>query len=195
MKIPKSTDRRVKRTRRLLRDALLDLVLERGWDEVSVLDVCERADVGRSTFYTHFADREALLLSGYDDLRQQLRGEIQRSSSNASRSLPFLPGLLAHVEENRRLFRALVGKRAGQLAVMNFRRFVFDMVREELAAESRDRAKLEYAVRYISGGISELLIWFVDVRPAPSASEVEAVCLDLTKPLLTRLRSHHATTA
>jgi AcrR family transcriptional regulator len=187
MKIPKSTDRRVKRTRRLLRDALLALVLERGWDQVSVMDVCERADVGRSTFYTHFADREALLLSGYEDLREHLRAETQRVG-DGSRLLSFLPGLLAHVEENRRLFRALVGKRAGQLAVANFRRFVFEMVGDELSAEFREGAKLEHAARYVGGGISELLIWFVDARPAPPATDVQAACVDLTKPLIAKLR-------
>lgn len=44
-------DRRVRKTRRLLHEALVTLILERGWDAVSVRDVCERADVGRSTFY------------------------------------------------------------------------------------------------------------------------------------------------
>ena len=69
----KPNDRRVLRTRRTLREALVQLILQRGWEKVSVLEVCERADVGRSTFYTHFADKEELLLSGFDDLRQALR--------------------------------------------------------------------------------------------------------------------------
>ena len=66
-------DRRVRKTRRALRESLFSLVAERGWDSVSVQHVCERADVGRSTFYTHFADREDLLLSGFDDLKLELR--------------------------------------------------------------------------------------------------------------------------
>lgn len=64
----RTPDRRVQRTRRQLREALITLILERGWDAVSVRDVCEKADVGRSTFYVHFADKENLLLSGFDDL-------------------------------------------------------------------------------------------------------------------------------
>src|SRR5712691_188833 len=134
MKIPKATDRRVRRTRRLLRDALLALVRERGWDEVSVSDVCERAEVGRSTFYTHFAHKEELLLSGFDDLREHLRAETE-VAAGASR-LAFLRGLIDHVQENRRLFRALVGKRAGQLAQKNFRQFVFSLVRDDLGVSN-----------------------------------------------------------
>ncbi len=186
MKIPKSTDRRVKRTRRLLRDALLALVLERGWEEVKVLDVCERADVGRSTFYTHFADKEALLLSGYDDLREHLQTFVARDALGR-RPLAFLPLLIDHVQENRRLFRAIVGKRAGQLAVANFRRFVFDMVRDDLAAAFPSAKRLDPATRYVSGGISDLLIWWVDARPAPEPRELEAWCVELTNPLLAKL--------
>src|SRR5687768_13088670 len=68
-------DPRVVRTRRQLRDALVASILERGWEAVSVTDVCERAEIGRSTFYVHFADKEELLLSGFDELHAALDRE------------------------------------------------------------------------------------------------------------------------
>lgn len=55
------TNRRVQRTRRRLREALIALVLERGWERTTVQDVCDRADVGCSTFYLHFQSKEKLL--------------------------------------------------------------------------------------------------------------------------------------
>src|SRR6185437_2006254 len=70
---PAVQDRRVERTQRALREALIRLVLERGWDDVSVQDVCARANVGRSTFYLHFADKEELLVSGFGGLQEALR--------------------------------------------------------------------------------------------------------------------------
>src|SRR3954469_23951916 len=66
-------DRRVRRTRRLLREALLALVLEKGYEAVTVQDVLDRADVGRATFYAHFRDKDDLLISGADELRESLR--------------------------------------------------------------------------------------------------------------------------
>ena len=56
---PAVVDRRVRRTQRQLRDSLVTLILERGWDAITVRDVCEHADVGRSTFYVHYADMRA----------------------------------------------------------------------------------------------------------------------------------------
>src|ERR1700754_1124415 len=69
-------DRRVRRTRRLLREALIALVAERGYERVTVQDVLDRADVGRSTFYAHFRDKEALFASCFDDLRADLRRHL-----------------------------------------------------------------------------------------------------------------------
>lgn len=188
MKIPKSTDRRVRRTRRALRDALLELTLEHGWDEVNVLDVCERADVGRSTFYTHFADKEELLLSGFGDLREALRAKTDQTGRGTPNVLGFLDGLIEHAHENGRLFRALVGKRAGQVAQKGFRQFVFDLVHEDLRAAFPADPNLEAASRYVSGGVSELLIWSVDSRSTLRSTDLTDLCMKLTRPVLATLR-------
>ena len=55
------TDRRVKRTNRLLQEALIELSLERGYEAVTIRDITERADVGYATFFRHYPDKEALL--------------------------------------------------------------------------------------------------------------------------------------
>lgn len=55
-------DRRTRRTRQLLRDALLQLLREKRYEEISVQDIVERADVARSTFYVHYIDKDDLLV-------------------------------------------------------------------------------------------------------------------------------------
>src|SRR5690242_4167136 len=64
----KPVDRRIQRTRQLLLDALLSLILEKDFDSITVQDVIDRANVGRSTFYAHFQDKDELLLSGFEHL-------------------------------------------------------------------------------------------------------------------------------
>jgi AcrR family transcriptional regulator len=54
-------DRRVKRTNRLLQEALVALTLEKGYDTVTIRDITERADIGYATFFRHYADKDALL--------------------------------------------------------------------------------------------------------------------------------------
>lgn len=68
----RNSDRRVRRTRKLLHSAFLELVIEKGYDKITIQDILDRADVGRSTFYVHFRDKEALLTASFDNMRDQL---------------------------------------------------------------------------------------------------------------------------
>ena len=61
----KTPDRRVQRTRRLLHKALMSQVLEKKYESITVQEILDVADVGRSTFYTHFQDKDELLVSGF----------------------------------------------------------------------------------------------------------------------------------
>ena len=183
MKVPRTTDKRVLRTRAILRDALVSLIIERGWDATSIQDVCDRAEVGRSTFYTHFADKEDLLLAGFDDLRAMLK-EAVRSDGLAGQPLGFTRPLLEHAAENHRLFRALVGKRSGQAVQRRFFELVVHLTQGELAATIGAGPKLDATVQYIAGAFFRLVIWWVDMRKPIAAAEVDAIFHRLTRPVL-----------
>ena len=76
-----SETRRVRKTRAALGNALLELLAERRFDQITVTDIVDRADVGRSTFYVHFADREDLLQGTLDRLRTELREAARTDAS------------------------------------------------------------------------------------------------------------------
>ena len=61
---PEKHDRRTRKTRQQLRSALLVLLKEKRYEEISVQDIIERADVARSTFYMHYVDKNDLLTGG-----------------------------------------------------------------------------------------------------------------------------------
>ena len=65
-------DRRVQRTRQLLNRALMELIVEKGYDSVTVQDIIDRANLGRSTFYAHYQDKDDLLFSGIDEVVHSL---------------------------------------------------------------------------------------------------------------------------
>lgn len=161
----KTVDRRVERTRRTLRDALVALIHERGWDEITVKDVCEAADVGRSTFYAHFGDKEELLTSGFDALAIHLRQPGDRPTGTV---LHFSLPLAEHALENLTLFRALIGKHSGRVIQKRFRQVVFDLVGEELAGRDLGGLPLDPTVRFVAGGVVELLIGALEGRKVPA---------------------------
>jgi AcrR family transcriptional regulator len=189
MKIPQSNDRRVVRTRATLREALVSLILERGWDEISVRDVCDRANVGRSTFYTHFADKEDLLLSGFDDLRRVLR-LVVKAGVGSGKGVAFSRALLEHAHENRRLFRALVGKRSSQAVQKQFLQVVIDLTEEELARSLGAVTRFDATVHYVAGAFFQLVIWWLESRKALQPAEIDAFFQQLTKPVLAAARTN-----
>jgi AcrR family transcriptional regulator len=175
-------DRRVRRTRRQLRDALVSLILERGWDDVSLVDVCARADVGRSTLYTHFADKEDLLLSGFDDLHASLGMHLGQPGT-----FGFIAPLVEHARENVKLFRAVVGRRSGQSVQRRFRDVVTQLVEVEIAAFGVDADQRAFVARYVSGGFVELLVAWIE---RPSSMESAALAASFRRLTLGAIAGH-----
>jgi AcrR family transcriptional regulator len=73
-------DRRVSRTRNALREALLSLIEEQDYSTITVEEITARANIGRTTFYLHYRDKEDLLLEELADLMQELTQQIARIS-------------------------------------------------------------------------------------------------------------------
>ena len=188
MKVPDSTDRRVMRTRATLREALITLIQQRGWDDISVQDVCDQANIGRSTFYTHFADKEELLLVGFDALRRGLR-EIAQSGVLGDKAIAFSGALLAHAHDNLRIFRVLAGKRTGEVVRKHFRQLVLDLTKEELLASLATGPRLDATAHYISGGFLELMAWWVDLRKPIQPEALDTIFQQLTRPVLAAART------
>lgn len=180
-----SSDRRVLRTRLALRDALIALMLESGWDALNVQDICARANVGRSTFYLHFQGKEELLAGSLADLREALRAQAMARGETIL--LGFVRGLIEHVHEQRPLFRAVIGRRSGHVVQMRFREMVTQLVADGLSKLVKPGWQRDAAIRYVSGALVELLAWWVDAKSEGSAMDLEAYFFKLTQPVIEQL--------
>jgi AcrR family transcriptional regulator len=104
---PRKSDRRIARTRNRLGNALISLILEKPFDSITVQQVLDRADVSRSTFYTHFKDKDDLLLSDLEDFFTTISTALTRRQENSDRVMP-VRELFAHVREAQNLLKALI---------------------------------------------------------------------------------------
>ena len=113
-------DRRVQKTRKLLQDALIELVAEKSYETVSIREILERANVGRSTFYAHFQDKDQLLHSILDRLNELfLQHEKQfvdtKQSTTSTDIMNLTDGfsptlsLFQFIGQNHRFFKAMLG--------------------------------------------------------------------------------------
>lgn len=116
---PCSEDRRITRTKRALRQALIELMEERGFDGFTVNDLCERADLNRGTFYNHFHDKDQLLSTLENDILADLEGfQDQLGALGLSdivkcrvskRPLPLLVDLFDYLREQGDFLHAVLG--------------------------------------------------------------------------------------
>ena len=106
----KPNDRRVNRTRRSLSNALVGLIQEKRFDSITVQNVIDRADVGRSTFYAHFRGKEDLFLSGWKDLLDWVVDKIDWTKVEDGRCFP-VRELFQHAQEFHPFYQALVRSR------------------------------------------------------------------------------------
>jgi AcrR family transcriptional regulator len=188
----KRSDRRVERTRRLLDDALQALIVEKGFEAVSVQEILDKADVGRSTFYAHFSDKEDLLTYGLGKLHGALRAQQQRAAQATPladrRRFAFSRDVFTHTAEHRDLFALMIGRRSGAVVEQHFQRMLLELVRAELGApsvQSKGRAAaLEAISQHVTGGLVALVRWWVGGRPRLSVDEVDELFQRLVAPAL-----------
>ena len=159
------TDRRVRRTQQLLRQALIDLILEKGYDRTTVQDILDRADVGRSTFYNHYQTKDQLLLSGMDEWHAALTTQLSTGPDSRDQPTPLLAPLrplFEHAAGNHRLFRAMLGSRAFTLATRSGSKLLSDSLTAHLRARLavHDQQRLDMAVAYLVNGLLGLLTWW-----------------------------------
>ncbi|MGP3910872.1 TetR/AcrR family transcriptional regulator [Nonomuraea sp. 10N515B] len=174
-----SGDRRVRRSRRMIQEALVALILEKGYDAVTVTDIIDRADVGRSTFYAHFTDKQDVLFSNLDGLAFLHPAPVDGPGELFAFSLP----MFEHVHEQRRLVRALMGRRSGGLVHARGEQLLAAVVRKELlAAGARASAALDLLVVCVVGAFMGLLRAWVDGESAASPAELDAAFRAAVEP-------------
>jgi AcrR family transcriptional regulator len=179
-------DRRVQRTRLLLQEALVALILEKGYETVTVQDLIDRANVGRSTFYTHFRDKEELFLSGFESLWSQFEKHlVNQAVPDAS---PWIISLILfqHAQSYHRVYKALVGKQAGHVMLSHIHKVLTVLTREHLKVRlSNNTSELvppDILAHYLVSSFLALLTWWLDNNLPYSAERMNEMYRHLTQP-------------
>src|SRR6185312_7459123 len=103
----KKTDARVRRTRDALGDALIALMQEKPFDTITVQEVLDRAHVSRSTFYTHYSDKDDLLMSDAEEFFEALSMALSQHGDKSDRVFP-VREFFAHLSDVQPFVKALV---------------------------------------------------------------------------------------
>lgn len=160
--ISETDDRRVRRTRRALHEALIELVLEKGYERITVREILDRADVVRSTFYAHYRDKDALLFSCFEEMLGQVRDAVGTlSPADTARPAELL---YQHAYRHRRVYRALCGRQGGDLVLRHLHRMVTEVLCEHLAgplAAAGSDLPVDLVAEHYTATTLGLLGWWV----------------------------------
>jgi AcrR family transcriptional regulator len=182
----KKNDRRTARTRRALSDALVELILEKRFDSITVQNVIDRADVGRSTFYAHFDDKEDLFLRGWEGLLDSMARNISWQNLQQGRFLP-VAELFSHVREFHEFYLALVRSRKTALLFRSgqiyLSRSIERALAERLAGDANPPAiPVSVIAGHLAADLLMLLKWWLDHDMPCTALRMDEIFHQLAMP-------------
>jgi AcrR family transcriptional regulator len=183
-------DRRVRRTRRSLREALVALIAERGYDRVTVQEVLDRADVGRSTFYAHYRDKDDLFAACFDDLRAGLERDLAATLDGPPHD-PIRPVgvLFEHAYRNREVYQALCGRSGETAGTRHLHRLIRDELRAHLTPIGL-RLPVDVVTEYLAGALLGVLVWWVRQGFPQPPAEIARVCQAMATPSVLAALDH-----
>jgi len=168
----KKVDRRVQRTRQELHQALQQLILEKRYDKITVQDIIDRADVGRSTFYAHFLDKADLLEQGLRLYGDQFHEQAAHSHDDGHvvHSLVFFH----HAHSNRDLYRAMIDGGGGDFLLETGRRHIIADIQRHLDEKYPDGLEMDV--------LMSVLTWWLDEDMPCSPERVNEMYQQLATP-------------
>jgi AcrR family transcriptional regulator len=166
----------VRRTRDALGNALVQLMHEQPFDKIKVQHVLDRAGVGRSTFYTHFRDKDDLFVSDVDEFFEGMSTLLSRRREVSDRVAP-VREMFAHLAEMRKFYDALVasGKIHDlmQLAQGHFARGIERRLSElprSCAINAKQRPVIATA---LAGSLLSLMTWWINRATRESPQQMD----------------------
>jgi len=176
--LPKKLDRRVRRTRDALGDALVELMHQQPFAEITVQHLLDRAGVSRSTFYTHFSDKDDLFLSDMEDFLEAIAFALSRQGDKSNRVAP-VRELFAHVAEWHKFHGVLVA--AGKIRDFHemgqgyFARAIEQRLGELPRAQQLTSKRRSVLAQMFAGALMSSLSWWMSCGMPGSAAEMDDV--------------------
>lgn len=157
------TDRRIVRTRRLLGEALLELIQEQTFDSITIRDITDRADIGYATFFRHYDSKEDLLSEQLEQIIRQLEEVVGEYTDDYFQREGTL--FYQHLQENELLYRGLLGGHVNVQVVRRLRDTLAGIIRLHMEGNAEGvelRVPLEIAVNHMAASVLEMAAWWLE---------------------------------
>lgn len=189
-----TVDRRIIRTHKLLGQALIDLAIEKGYDQITIQDITDQADIGYRTFFRHFNTIDDLLLSIVENIFVEVERLLgmptldELHQSLAARDATRGRVLFQYVKENEKIFRVLLLERGSSYFVKPLIKFGKDQVKTTFANENPDPLQLDLASHLMITSTFALIRWWLENDMPYTPDEMGEIVFDMIAvPVTTKL--------
>jgi AcrR family transcriptional regulator len=191
-----NADRRVRRTQILLHRALISLVLEKNYDSITIQEILDRADIGRSTFYAHFKSKDELLISGIHELHDTLDAAIQSERPRAKPQeavISFSLAMFQHASEYREVYHILLNTQGWSIVRQRLEEMFDQIIRRECKTEIQRLKKadsdvpVDLFVHYLTAGFFSILTWWLGRRSRLTPLQINEIFRSLVLPTINRV--------
>lgn len=186
----RAKDRRVQKTKALLHEALNALIREKPYDEIVIKEILDRANVGRSTFYTHYRDKDDLLTSGIHDMLRTIHADgLPAPGKRRERMIRFSLPVFEHIHRHRQASAPGMGPRGRALVHEHLQKVLVGLIADDAGKTFRSRKAAgeippDLLVRYVASTFVLVLNWWAETNSPLSPKEVNDLFRALTLPVL-----------
>lgn len=173
--MPKKLDRRVQRTQQALGTALVDLILEMGYDSITIKELTQRAEIGYATFFRHFKTKDDLLMY----VLQSVLEELGEMTSNDMSPYEQAEVMFQYIADNSRIYRVLVNIPRDSELVITMYKVIEASIKREFVARDEDRIPMDVAINHIVTSILELIRWWLDNELCYSVEQMATIQSEL----------------
>ena len=185
-------DRRQQKTRAAIFSAFTDLLSRKSYSRITVQEIIDAADVGRTTFYAHFETKDDLLRA----LCEELFGHIIASAADCTHTHGLYSDgaapesvfchLLQHLQENDRNIIALLSCESSELFLRYFKDSLNGLIQAQFADRFQNRRDVpaDFLVNHISGSFVELVLWWIRGHRKQAPEELDRYFRAVIEPIL-----------
>ena len=191
----RGTDRRVQRTRKLLQEALVSLIREKDYDSIAIKEILDRADVGRSTFYTHFRDKDELFVGVIHEMLHSVQpAQVPPSAKPYQKILWFSLPIFEYHDHHRRQPGVRIGLRGRTILHEHLREALAELIGEDAQREFQLWRKRgsgfppALLVHYVTSTFILILNWWLESKNPLSPEKINDLFLALVLPTLNAAR-------
>ncbi|MHB8545115.1 MAG: TetR/AcrR family transcriptional regulator [Leptospirales bacterium] len=187
-------DRRIQKTQKLLHEALFSLIHEKDYDSIIVKEILDRANVGRSTFYLHFGDKDELLVSGmHDMLRSVQAADLSPSVKSFERIIWFSLPIFKHIHQHRADGESRIGTRGRAIIHEHLQKVLGDLIADSVEKNVQNRRQMvtripsDMIVQYVASTFILVLNWWLENKNQLTPEKINDLFRGLILPTLSSI--------